>query len=103
MFIFFNSSPSYKLASKNKNKNRSSNTLKEAPLVDPEPTSDISNFNAPNVAGHGTKNGNITASNEPVISETNNFQSSHGKPLDSYCSYVKVFFIDNNVHALQIE
>lgn len=73
------------MASKNKNKNKSSNTLKEAPLVDPEPTSDISNLNAPM---HGTKNGDITATNDPVISGTNNFQSSHGKPFDLNCSFI---------------
>lgn len=66
----------------------SSNILKEAPLVDPEPTSDISNLNAPNVAGHGTKNGNITASNDPVICGINNFKSSHGKPFDLHSSFI---------------
>lgn len=73
------------MASKNKNKHKGLNTLKEAPLVDPEPTSDISNLNAPNVAGHGTKNGNIT---DPVISGINNFQPSHGKPFDLYSSFI---------------
>lgn len=91
LYIFFyNSSPSYKLASKIKNnENDSPYTSKEAPLVDPEPTSDISNLNAPNVAG--TKNGNITASDDPVISGINNFHSSHGKPFASYCSLLYIF------------
>lgn len=49
---------------KEKIKNKDKHYLKEAPLVDPEPTSDISNFNAPanfqntingNIANDGTK------------------------------------------------
>lgn len=45
---------------KNKDKNKDKHYLKEAPLVDPEPTSDISNFNAPANA-QNTNNGNITS------------------------------------------
>lgn len=76
------SSPSYQLASKSKNKNKNMSTLKEAPLVDPEPTSDISNFNAPNVPGHGTKNGNVTASSDATkagAKQLQGVQSAHGK------------------------
>lgn len=79
---FCTSSPTYQLASKNKNKNnKNSNTLKEAPLVDPEPTSDISNFNAPNIAGHGTKNGNLTVATDAAkagVKHLQSVQSTHG-------------------------
>ena len=58
---FIYSSPTYQLVSKSKSKDKSKEKhyLKEAPLVDPEPTSDISCFNAPANA-QNTNNGNIT-------------------------------------------
>lgn len=52
-----NSSPTYQLSQKSK-KGKDKNYLKEAPLVDPEPTSDISNFNAPAYA-QNSNNGNL--------------------------------------------
>lgn len=71
------SSPTYQLASKNKNKIDKIG-LKEAPLVDPEPTSDISNFNSAFVGG----NGNITKQDinstdlKPSLKAIHNIRSS---------------------------
>lgn len=76
------SSPTYQLASKTKNKSKDKNALKEAPLVDPEPTSDISNFNIPNTTSN---NGNISKTDIGNDSTKlsgriiQNIQSSHGK------------------------
>lgn len=61
--------------SKSKAKDKDKNFLKEAPLVDPEPTSDISNFNAPN-----TNNGNISNdSSKPAGKALHSVLSAHGK------------------------
>lgn len=73
-----NSSPTYQLASKgskSKSKDKDKNYLKEAPLVDPEPTSDISNFNAPNA-----NNGNISSDvSKPAGKALQTALSAHGK------------------------
>lgn len=65
IYNYFHSSPTYQLTSKSKNKDKDKSKekhyLKEAPLVDPEPTSDISNFNVPSNA-QNTNNGNVTGS-----------------------------------------
>lgn len=85
------SSPTYQLASKTKNKNKDKNALKEAPLVDPEPTSDISNFNIPNA---NSNNGNISKTDigsdsltKPSGRIIQNVQSTHGK-----CEFYNIFF-----------
>ncbi|XP_031618907.1 uncharacterized protein LOC116338021 [Contarinia nasturtii] len=79
-------SPTYqKQGSKNK-KNKEKTYLKEAPLVDPEPTSDISNFNAPPNA-QNTNNGiNITSDvTKPTAKAFQNtlstYDSTSGSPL----------------------
>lgn len=79
LFIFsFDSSPTYQLVSKgskSKAKDKDKNYLKEAPLVDPEPTSDISNFNAPN-----TNNGNISSDPSKAGGKAlHSALSAHGK------------------------
>lgn len=80
---FSSSSPTYQLSTKSKNlKNKL--TLKEAPLVDPEPTSDISNFNVSSVVNN---NGNAPISeNEPNSAglrtdpgKSNYYSSIHSK------------------------
>lgn len=72
------SSPTYQLVnkgSKNKAKDKDKNFLKEAPLVDPEPTSDISNFNVPN-----TNNGNISNDATKAAGKAlHSALSTHGK------------------------
>lgn len=77
-FLFRNSSPTYQLVnkgSKSKAKDKDKNFLKEAPLVDPEPTSDISNFNAPN-----TNNGNISNdASKPAGKALHSALSTYGK------------------------
>lgn len=66
-FLHRFSSPTYQLSTKSKN-SKNKYSLKEAPLVDPEPTSDLSNFHVPNIIA--TNNGNITASEkEPLPAE----------------------------------
>lgn len=74
--IFF-SSPTYQLAHKSK-KNKDKNYLKEAPLVDPEPTSDISCFNAPANA-QNTNNGNLGSdATKATTKALQNTLSAHG-------------------------
>lgn len=64
--------------SKNKDKNKDKQYLKEAPLVDPEPTSDISNLNAPANA-QNTNNGNITSDvTKPTVKALQSTLSTHG-------------------------
>lgn len=82
----FNSSPTYQLASKSKNKSKEKDKLgvKEAPLVDPEPTSDISALNAP----LNSNNGNISSTD---------VQKPPAKALQSILSsntYGKLTFCD---------
>lgn len=80
MFHSF-SSPTYQLASKGRKFNK-----KEAPLVDPEPTSDISNFNT-TAAFPSNSNGNVTKSDNygtevtkaPLKSIQGIHSSAHGK------------------------
>lgn len=63
---------------KNKDKTKDKQYLKEAPLVDPEPTSDISNFNAPANA-QNTNNGNITNDvTKPTVKAVQSTLSTHG-------------------------
>lgn len=64
IFIVF-SSPTYQLSTKSKN-SKNKCPVKEAPLVDPEPTSDISNFHVPNIIANN--NGNITANDKEALS-----------------------------------
>lgn len=53
--------------------------MKEAPLVDPEPTSDISNFNAPSNAQINTNNGNVTSDvTKPTAKALQSTLSTHG-------------------------
>lgn len=78
-FFYLNSSPTYQLVSKSKNKSKEKHYLKEAPLVDPEPTSDISNFNAPANA-QNANNGNITSDvTKPSLRALQSTLSTYGK------------------------
>lgn len=81
-FHFIHSSPTYQLSSKSKTKDKDKNKekhyLKEAPLVDPEPTSDISNFNVPSNA-QTANNGNVTGDvNKPTAKALHSTLSTHG-------------------------
>lgn len=76
------SSPTYQLSqkskSKGKDKDKDKTYLKEAPLVDPEPTSDISNFNAPANA-QNTNNGNISGDpTKPAAKALHSTLSAYG-------------------------
>lgn len=80
--IYIQSSPTYQLVnkskSKSKDKDKDKGLLKEAPLVDPEPTSDISNFNAP---AQSTNNGNISSdTTKPASKALQSTMSAYGKP-----------------------
>lgn len=69
---------SSKSKTKDKDKNKEKHYLKEAPLVDPEPTSDISNFNAPSNA-QNTNNGNVTSDvTKPTGKALQSTLSTHG-------------------------
>lgn len=89
IFIFFSraisqiflcsSSPTYQLSSKGRKFNK-----KEAPLVDPEPTSDISNFNTsavypPNSNGNVSKTDTADVTKAPLKSIQGIHSNTHGK------------------------
>lgn len=85
-FIRF-SSPTYQLANKGRKFNK-----KEAPLVDPEPTSDISNFNTsavfpPNSNGNVSKSDNFGAdvTKAPLKSIQGIHPSTHGESMGIPC------------------
>lgn len=71
------SSPNYQLA--NKSKKSDKHEIREAPLADPEPTSDISNQNVPLViAGTNASNGNVKVDGDnsrPTARALQNIQS----------------------------
>lgn len=96
LFFFDYSSPTYQLASKSKKSDK--NELKEAPLADPEPTSDISNQNAPlAVSATNTINGNVSKADveRPTAKALHNIQSTN---TNGRCP---IFFYDLQSLSLQ--
>lgn len=64
-----------KSKNKGKDKDKDKNLLREAPLVDPEPTSDISNFNVP----AQSTNGNISSdTTKPAAKALQSTLSTYG-------------------------
>lgn len=89
-FLFSCSSPTYQISTKNKN-SKNKLTLKEAPLVDPEPTSDISNFNVSSIANN---NGNAPIKeNEPSSAGP---RTDPGTLKSLYSPTIEIFLIFNN-------